>query len=163
MKIVAINGSGTGNIGATGQTLQGVIEGALESGAEVETFILTDMTINHCKGCKTCAKTGQCVIKDDYTKIKDAMLTADGVIFASPNYIRNVSSLTKALLDRSFSVLFHCQAMAGKYGAVVIASAGPQYQPVVDYLVAEGLYRRDPQGVRRGGHGRWLQPLAGFL
>ncbi|MFC1669312.1 flavodoxin family protein [Spirochaetota bacterium] len=135
MKIVSINGSSTGSKGVTGQTLQGVIKGAIESGANVESFVLADMEINHCRACKTCQKTGKCVINDDYPKIQDALLKADGVILASPNYIRNVSSLMKAFLDRGFSLLFHCQAMAGKYGAVVVASAGPQYQPVVDYMM----------------------------
>ena len=135
MRIVAINGSGTGAKGVTGQTLEGVVEGVRESGAEVELFFLNELKITPCTGCGTCKRTGQCVFKDDYPKIKDAMLAADGVIFSSPNYIRNVSSQIKALLDRSFCFLFHCQAMKGKYGAVVIASGGPQYQTVEDYLM----------------------------
>jgi multimeric flavodoxin WrbA len=135
MKIVAINGSGTGVKGVTGQTLEGVVEGARESGAEVELFLLNELKITPCTGCGTCKRTGQCVFKDDYPKIKDAMLAADGVVLASPNYISNVSSQMKAFLDRSFCFLFHCQAMNGKYGAVVIASGGPQYQTVEDYLL----------------------------
>ena len=135
MKIVAINGSGTGTKGVTGQTLESVMEGIRESGVEVEPFILNDLKITPCTGCGTCKRTGQCVFKDDYPKIKDAMLASDGVILASPNYISNVSSQIKAFLDRSFCFLFHCQAMNGKYGAVVVVSGGPQYQPVEDYLL----------------------------
>ena len=135
MKIVAINGSGTGAKGVTGKTLEGVVEGIRESGAEVELFLLNKLTISPCTGCGNCKRTGKCVIEDDYPKIKDAMLGADGVVFSSPNYISNVSSQIKALLDRSFCFLFHCQAMKGKYGAVVIASGGPQYQQVEDYLM----------------------------
>jgi multimeric flavodoxin WrbA len=135
MKIVAINGSGTGAAGSTGQTLTGVVEGARAAGAEVETFLLTNLTISPCKGCHTCQKTGQCIINDDYQKVSEAMLKADGLVIASPNYISNVSASIKALLDRSFSILFHCQAMRGKYGAVVVASAGPVYQQVEDYLL----------------------------
>ena len=135
MKIVAINGSGTGAAGATGQTLTGVVEGARAAGAEVETFLLTKLTINPCKSCYTCQKTGRCVINDDYPKIREAMIKADGLVLASPNYISNVSANIKALLDRSFSILFHCQTMHGKYGAVVVASGGPMYQQVEDYLL----------------------------
>ena len=75
------------------------------------------------------------MFNDDYLKINEAMLASDGVILASPNYISNVSSQMKAFLDRSFCFLFHCQAMNGKYGAVVVTSGGPQYQPVEDYLM----------------------------
>ncbi len=135
MKIVVINGSGTGASGATGQILVGLVDGAHSAGAEVETFLLTELIINPCKGCKTCQKTGQCVIDDDYQKISEAMMKADGLVLASPNYISNVSSSIKALLDRSFSKLFHCQAMHGKYGVVVTVSGGPLYQQVEDYLL----------------------------
>jgi multimeric flavodoxin WrbA len=135
MKIVVINGSGTGSAGATGQTLAGIVNGAREAGAEVETFLLTKLIINPCTGCHTCQKTGRCIIDDDYPKISEAMMEADGLVLASPNYISNVSASIKALLDRSFSKLFHCQAMHGKYGAVVIASGGPLYQQVEDYLL----------------------------
>ena len=122
MKIVAINGSGTGAAGTTGQTLDGVVQGLLESGAEVEMFLLNELKISPCTGCGTCKRTGHCVFKDDYPKIKDAMLGADGVVFSSPNYISNVSSQIKALLDRSFCFLFHCQAMNGKYGCTQLDS-----------------------------------------
>ena len=135
MKIVTINGSGSGAAGATGQTLTGVVEGARAAGAEVETFLLTELTINPCKGCHTCQKTGRCIINDDYPKIREAMIKADGLVLASPNYISNVSANIKALLDRSFSFLFHCQAMHGKYATVVVASGGPMYQQVEDYLL----------------------------
>jgi len=135
MKIVVINGSGTGTSGATGHVLAGVVDGVRAAGAEVKTFLLTELTINPCKGCRTCQKTGQCVIDDDYPEVSTAMMEADGLVLASPNYISNVSSHIKALLDRSFSKLFHCQAMHGKYGAVVIVSGGPLYQQVEDYLL----------------------------
>ena len=65
MKIVVINGSGTGTSGATGQTLVGVVDGARAAGAEVETFLLTNLTINPCTGCQTCQKMGQCIFDDD--------------------------------------------------------------------------------------------------
>ena len=135
MKIVAINGSGSGAKGVTGQTLEGVVKGVRESGAGVELFLLNELKITPCTGCGTCKRTGQCVFKDDYPKIKDAVLEADGIILASPNYISNVSSQMKAFLDRSFCFLFHCQALSGKYGAVVVASGGPQYEPVEEYLM----------------------------
>jgi multimeric flavodoxin WrbA len=135
MKIVAINGSGSGTKGVTGQTLEGVAQGVRESGVDVELLILNDLKISPCTGCGTCKRTGQCVFNDDYLKIKEAMLAADGMILASPNYISNVSSQMKAFLDRSFCFLFHCQAMNGKYGAVVVATGGPQYQTVKDYML----------------------------
>jgi multimeric flavodoxin WrbA len=62
------------------------------------------------------------------------MLDAEGIVLASPNYIYNVSAQMKALLDRSFS-MFHCQMLAGKYGAALLTSGGPLYEQVEQYLM----------------------------
>jgi len=62
------------------------------------------------------------------------MIESDGIVLASPNYIYNVSAQLKALLDRCFSMI-HCQTLHGKYGACVLASGGPLYQNVEDYLL----------------------------
>jgi multimeric flavodoxin WrbA len=135
MKIVAINGSGTGVSGVTGQSLENVVDGAREAGAEVETFLLTKLNISPCRGCRTCQRKGHCVIDDDFPTIQKAMIGADGMVLASPNYISNVSGQVKCLLDRSFSLMFHCQGMHRKYAAVVVASGGPLFEDVEKYLL----------------------------
>ena len=134
MRIVAINGSPTGAKGSTGRALAALIEGTREAGAQVTLFELGSLTVNPCTGCHSCQKKGRCVIRDDCPAIQQAMIEADGLVLASPNYIFNVSAQFKALLDRSFS-MFHCQILHGKYGACVLASGGPLYQQVEDYLL----------------------------
>ena len=133
MKIVAINGSGQGASGVTGQTLKHLADGA--RGAEVDTFVLAKHQVNPCRGCHTCQVKGRCVIDDDYPAIQEALLAADGMVLASPNYISNVSGQLKCLLDRSFARLFHCQGMHQKYGAVIVASGGPMYEEVEKYML----------------------------
>jgi multimeric flavodoxin WrbA len=134
MNIVLINGSPTGAQGATGRLLAALADGAAEAGAEITLFELGRLTVKPCNSCRTCQKIGTCVIEDDYTQIKAAMLAAGGIVLASPNYISNVSAQMKALLDRSFSML-HCQMLHKKYGACVVASGGPLYQSVEEYLL----------------------------
>ncbi len=61
-----------------------------------------------CKGClETCHTKGKCFQDDDFEKMKNAMLAADGIILASPNYVFSVSAHMKAFLDRcgSFDAL----------------------------------------------------------
>ncbi len=135
MKIVAINGSGTGVSGVTGQSLENVVNGARDAGAEVETVVLTKLTVSPCRGCRTCQRKGHCVIDDDFPKIQAAMIAADGIVLSSPNYISNVSGQVKCFLDRSFSLMFHCQAMNNKYSAIIVASGGPLFEPVEQYLL----------------------------
>ncbi len=134
MNIVAVNGSPTGSQGSTGRLLAALAEGARAAGAEVTLFELGQLTVKPCTSCRTCQQTGACVITDDYPRIKAAMIAADGIVLASPNYISSVSAQMKALFDRSFS-MFHCQALHGKYGAGVLASGGPTYQMAEEYLL----------------------------
>jgi multimeric flavodoxin WrbA len=134
MKIIAINGSPNGSSGNTGKVLAALIDGASGAGADTRVFLLGDLSVKPCKSCRVCQKTGSCVIEDDYLEIKASMLDADGIVLASPNYIYNVSAQMKALLDRSFS-MFHCQMLAGKYGAALLTSGGPLYEQVEQYLM----------------------------
>ena len=162
MKIVAINGSPTGNKGITGKTLAALLEGAQAEGAEVQLFELGAGTVKPCISCHTCQREGYCVIEDEYQAIQTAMIESDGIVLASPNYIYNVTAQMKALLDRSFS-MYHCQMLKGKYGACVIASGGPRYDLVEDYLmntlgnigcwtvgsiVAGGIQFEDPEQIQ---------------
>ncbi len=67
-----------------------------------ETLFLGDYKINHCKGCRTCMDIGEtlCPWKDDIPQIKSKIIDVDGIIFASPVFVGDVSSSMKALIDR---------------------------------------------------------------
>ena len=134
MKIVAVNGSPNGGNGSTGRLLDAVIKGAESAGADVDVFELGTLTVKPCTACRNCQRIGTCTLDDDYSRIKAAMIAADGIVLASPNYISTVSAQLKALLDRSFSMI-HCQILHGKYGACVIASGSPMYQKLEEYLL----------------------------
>ena len=123
MKLVAILGSPHGMKGATGQLLKAVVDAAQGAGATVTTFSLAELEVAPCRACDVCHKTGQCAIEDDYGTIRRAMLDAEGIILASPNYIFSVTAQMKALLDRSCGPL-HLQLLEGKYGAAVVTSGG---------------------------------------
>lgn len=134
MNIVAVNGSPTCSKGCTGRLLAALIDGAREVGAGVTLFELGQLNVKPCTGCRTCQQTGSCIIDDDYPRIKSAMISADGIVLATPNYISSVSAQMKALFDRSFS-MFHTQMLQGKYGAAVMASGSPMYQRPLEYLM----------------------------
>ena len=134
MKVISIIGSPHGMNGSTGPVVKNLLEAAQKAGAETEAFSLADLSIQPCKGCEVCSKTGTCVIDDDFDVIKNAMIEADGVIFASPNYMYNVSGQMKILFDRCNS-LCQCQMMVGKYGATVMTSGGPYTGVGEEYLL----------------------------
>lgn len=87
--------------GNTGSLVKCVLEAARKAGAETEIFSLADLTVYPCKGClEVCHVKGACQQRDDFEKIKNAMLKADGIIYASPNYNLNVSAQMEAFIDR---------------------------------------------------------------
>lgn len=100
MNIVAFLGSQHGTKGATGRLLERAVQAAAEAGAQVRTISLADLDVAPCKACDVCHKTGECATKDDFQQIRDAMLSAEGIILASPNYLSSVTAQLKALMDR---------------------------------------------------------------
>lgn len=76
------------------------VEGAKESGNEVEYITLKNKDIHFCIGCLACQKTGHCVIKDDVADIMDSVLNADVVVWATPIYYYEMSGQMKTLIDR---------------------------------------------------------------
>lgn len=133
MKILAIIASPRGMNGNTGLLLEELLHGVKETGAETEVLSLSSLKVLPCVGCDLCHKTGTCAIKDDYEGIKEKLLTCDGFILASPNYIFSVTAQMKALFDRC-NGLIHCMALEGKYAAVVETSGGGEDQEVITYM-----------------------------
>lgn len=132
MKITVIIGSPHGMKGNTGCLLEEVVAG-LEPGTETELFDLSKLKVLPCIGCDVCHVTGNCHLKDDYEMIKASLLSSDGFILASPNYIFNVTAQMKALFDRCGN-LIHCLSLDGKYGAVVETSGGGDDDEVIRYV-----------------------------
>ncbi len=115
MKILAIHGSPRTVRSTTRRLAQFVLEGAAETGAEIEMIDLCDLRITPCTACEACSLNGICVNEDDVPFIVERMKEADGIVFASPVYIDNVSGQMKVFFDRLADAI-HYQLLAGKYG-----------------------------------------------
>jgi multimeric flavodoxin WrbA len=98
-KIIAIYGSPRRK-GNTATLLKKAVEGARDFGAEVEEIVLRDLKISPCLEIYGCAQSGECAIKDDFQKVRDKILDAQGLMLASPVFFYTVSSHTKILMDR---------------------------------------------------------------
>ncbi len=102
-EITAIYGSPRRN-GNTSTLLKSAVSGALEMGAAVNEIVLRDMKMSPCLEIYGCKKDGECAIKDDFAKVRDALLSADGIMIASPVFFYTVSAHTKILMDRCQSL-----------------------------------------------------------
>lgn len=79
---------------------------AKAAGAEVEFINTVNMEIGHCKACGACStkrdRGGEvaCILKDDYEKLEEAVLNADGIIIAAPVYAVGIVGQFKNFVDR---------------------------------------------------------------
>lgn len=104
MKILGISsGSKNGNNDAM---CKEALMGAKESGAEVEFIRLLDLDLKYCTGCIACVmslmtgKGNKCALKDDFDWLLDKMLDADGIVFATPVFVKGTPGVFHTIIDR---------------------------------------------------------------
>ena len=102
---------------------------------EFEYIYLKDYQIEDCRGCSLCFQKSEslCPCKDDLYQIKEKLLNADGIIFASPVYAYQVPAPMKRLIDR-LAYLFHRQELIGKPALIVVTTDGSGHKQVSKYL-----------------------------
>lgn len=100
-KIFALNGSSRadGNTAAMIKTVLGVCERA---GHATEVYQAGGKPIRGCVACGGCGKrTGRCAIDDWVNELYPKMAEADVIILGTPTYFSDVTSETKAVIDRT--------------------------------------------------------------
>lgn len=129
MKIIAIIGSyrKKGNTARIVQLISEKLAAAafqLGVSLEFESIYLGHTNLGFCRGCRVCFDRGEdkCPLKDDLLALKAKIKTADGVIFASPVYVDDVSGGMKNWIDRMAHVC-HRPEFMGKC-AYLLATTG---------------------------------------
>ncbi len=118
---------------ATDSLTDAVLRGLTDAGARAEKFYLYDLDIKPCRGCGKCRELGRCEIEDDdFARLAGKFNEADIIVFASPVYVSNVTSVMKKFMDRGVSLLER-----GRFGpvrrakkpsrAILICSCGAPY------------------------------------
>jgi multimeric flavodoxin WrbA len=124
MKVLAIVGSGRKG-GNTALMVQRVCAELKREGIETETIELAGNAIRGCTACYNCFKNldNHCAMSNDIVNgVIDKMAAADGIIIASPTYFADITSETKALIDRAGMVSRANDFMfKRKVGAAVVA------------------------------------------
>ena len=125
MQVLVINGSpkGRGNTYRVIEKLEQAVK-KRERNIEFRYLHLKDINLEMCKGCYACLSVGEdkCPLQDERYMIQEAMEKADGIIFATPVYVMNVTGLFKNFLDR-FAYICHRPRFHGKK-AWIICSTG---------------------------------------
>lgn len=100
--------------GLTAACSSAALEGLRQAGALAEEVRLNDLHINLCEACGngwgTCQTDHRCQVLDDFQKLHDRVVHADGLVLVSPVYWGEMSESAKAFTDR----LRRCEASSGK-------------------------------------------------
>ena len=109
-------------------------------GVESEIVVLNDCRIETCRGCKNCFRKGEenCPLEDDRDVLIAKMSASDGVVFATPNYSYQVSSVMKAFLDR-LGFAFHRPQFFGRTFTSIVAQGIYGGSKIVKYLDFVGM------------------------
>ena len=99
MRIVVLMGS-PNRRGSTGILVERFVQGASDAGHVCEVIDVCHADIHPCTGCVRCGYEGPCVQKDDVEGIRERLLGADMVVFATPLYYYGMSAQLKTVVDR---------------------------------------------------------------
>jgi multimeric flavodoxin WrbA len=124
MKVIAFNGSARKQ-GNTAILINAVFDELKAEGIETELYELAGKPISGCIACGQCIKNKdqRCAVKDDIlNECIEKMIAADGIILGSPTYFSDVTSGTRALIERSgYVARANDNMFKRKIGAGVVA------------------------------------------
>ncbi len=142
MKILLISGS-PHKAGTTSVLIKAFSKGAESAGHEVYHFNAGEKEVHPCIACEKChSAVSACVFRDAFNEIRDMLIEADAVVFASPIYYYGLTAQLKAVIDRFYGI--DEQLRTAKKTALLLAcgdntmesaecAASPFYG-MVDYL-----------------------------
>lgn len=103
MKILVLTGSARN--GNSSKLADAFIQGAKESGHDVTRVNCAKLKVGGCLGCNFCYKHDSvCCQKDDFANLREDLISADAIVFASPVYYYGISSQLRAVIDRFYAI-----------------------------------------------------------
>ena len=78
--------------------------GATEAGHTVFRFDAAQSDVHPCTACNSCGMDGPCIFKDDFGIVREHIIPADMVVFATPMYYFGISAQLKAVIDRFYAI-----------------------------------------------------------
>ena len=99
MKIIILQGSPNVD-GSTAMLAAEFANGAREAGHDAEIVNVASLDIEPCTGCVACGYGGPCALSDDFDDLREQILAADMLVFATPLYYYGMTAQLKAVVDR---------------------------------------------------------------
>lgn len=126
--------------------------------------VVTKLDIRPCKGCNSCAKTGECILDDAMQPLYEETIASDIVLIAAPVYCMGLCAQAKVLIDRGQMFLSRKYALklpivpedrVGMRMGCYIGTAGQDWDYVFDaslaaidcYFHAIGIRKKDVKNL----------------
>lgn len=128
-RILCIAGSPRRN-GNSDRLLDRVAQGVEQEGGDPVRLVASMAGIETCRGCNSCSRTGECVIRDGMDDVYRALDGAHAIAVVSPVYFASVPGVLKLLYDRCQPywarrfVLGEPAAVRKRPGAVIVVGGG---------------------------------------
>ncbi|MFP3952342.1 MAG: flavodoxin family protein [Candidatus Bathyarchaeia archaeon] len=108
----------------TQQLLSRSLQAAEDTGAETRLLNLAELKIKPCQGCNVCIKEKRCPLdeEDDMHIVKEGLIEADGIIFASPSYFGSVPGIMKDMMDRTRDLKMKSHILRDKVASAISVS-----------------------------------------
>ena len=138
--VIGISGSPHRH-GNTETLLNRFLEGAQAAGASVDKVVLKTLQYSPCRGCNSCHKDGECIVKDDAPVLYERILASDCLAVASPIYTMGITAELKGFIDREqylwakkfiLKTLYFSDDHIKHHKAVFISTAGLGWENVFD-------------------------------
>lgn len=130
MTIVAVSGSRNPD-GQTARAIKAFLNGVEAKGGNTRVHYLPELALERCRQCDAngwgqCRDASGCTIEDDYESTVESIVSADGVLFATPVYYADLAESLRSFLDRLRRVVREAGGMRGVDGkpAVCLCVAG---------------------------------------
>jgi multimeric flavodoxin WrbA len=102
---------------------------AKEKGFEIRRIDATKLEIGVCHVCNTCYDKGKaCTFDDDFNKIADDLINADGIVVACPVYWYTFPAKVKALIDKFYALYEGGHMFTGKKCALISCCADTEME-----------------------------------
>src|SRR3712207_5804898 len=101
---------------------EAAVQGAREAGHRAELAYLDDHVRHFLRDCRRCRdEAGRCTIEDGFEALlRDRVVPADGIVFATPLYWYGVSGQLKTFFDRLFCFIAASEPEADRFVAGLI-------------------------------------------
>ena len=164
--------------GSTAMLAREFAAGAREAGHDVEVVDVAALDIAPCTGCVACGYGGPCSLSDDFDGLRERILAADMLVFATPLYYYGMTAQLKAALDRFCSANPRISgkrlksallAVAWNYDDWTFDALEAHYDTLVRYLNLRDCGRvlgggcGTPSMTRRSGYPKQARTLGASL